>query len=285
MKEEALKRLAKLRFDKIQYSNAVKDFEDFVDRFKAYPESSKALEAIQRLEIAEALLGKSIQLLERALERYPFSSRKLELKNRLSNVYFSSIDSSSEDVNISKVIDQLGMLNIDLADQYIDTCQYFLFKNSYKKLVNSNDKQSVREFLSRYSRFKAANEFRELQQRKLDLLFSSLTAASTVSYSELHEFITEAPVEYEGLPHLLDIVIRDINFHALSKLESNIRHFVTDSISLLAEYRGEYISSKKIILGQLGFYYDIFDLNYKFNFGELKLNNATVSLRYFITIN
>jgi len=49
--------------------------------------------------------------------------------------------------------------------------------------------------------------------------------------------------------------------------------------------RGEYISSKKIILGQLGFYYDIFDLNYKFNFGELKLNNATVSLRYFITIN
>ncbi|MBM3453622.1 MAG: hypothetical protein FJX80_00590 [Bacteroidetes bacterium] len=238
VKEEALKRLAKLRFDKIQYSNAVKDFEDFVDRFKVYPESSKALEAIQRLEIAEALLGKSVQLLERALERYPFSSRKLELKNRLANVYFSSIDSSSEDVNISKVIDQLGMLQIDLADQYIDTCQYFLFKNGYKQLVNSNDKQSVRDFLSRYSRFNAANEFRELQQRKLDLLFSSLTAASTVSYSELHEFITEAPVEYEGLPHLLDIVIRDINFHALSKLESNIRHFVTDSISLLAEYRG-----------------------------------------------
>lgn len=49
--------------------------------------------------------------------------------------------------------------------------------------------------------------------------------------------------------------------------------------------KGEYLEGKKISLGQLGIYYDIYRLNYKFNFGALPSYNSAITIRYINTIN
>jgi hypothetical protein len=239
IKEAALKRLSTLHYERIQYSSNLKDFKEFVGRFKTYPETDKAIEDIQRLEITEALLSESPQLLESALKKYPYSKQEAELKAKLAQLYYSSVDSTSEENRVNKVIRQLRSLNDSLANQFIDSCNTFLFKMGYKNLANSDSKESIRDFLNKYTKYKNEHAYIEMQKRKLELIFSNLnSSSSSINYSELHEFISEAPADYDGLSELLNTVITDINLISLARLDNCIKQFIDDSISISTAYKG-----------------------------------------------
>ena len=229
-------RMSTLYFEKAKKNNTVEAYESFLTRFPQAAESEKAKEAIEYIEVSFALSDGSTTSLERTIKKYPNSPKSAEMRKQLAISYFKSINVNADTEKIQRVIKQLKSLHTDDANNLIDSCRYFLFLNEYRSASLSNNPRTINTFLNNYDEFNNLTEYKTVLKRKLDLLYEKILNDYNVNYTELHDFLVDAPLSYPGLDKIISKSVTDFSKKWHETIENSVSNFFSENSNINSDF-------------------------------------------------